>query len=490
MRLVYYIPSQPASSNRLHLLITHLQFDLAGAIILKVESVAQVIAFVGILVFLAHLFTSIFSRTRIPDVILLIAIGVAVGPVLGMTSPELFGEVGPVFTTVTLIIILFEGGTALKLSMLKSAIGGAIVLAPLCFFSTMAVVAGLAIWLAGLEVLPAFILGAIVGSTSEAVVIPLVRQLRVKEETQTLLSVESSVNDVLSIVVTVSLVQAYVAGQFSFATVSSNLIASFLGALLFGIVGALIWSILLNKVRPIKNAMFTTPAFVFVIYGLVETLDFSGAIAALAFGVTIGNIETIRIPIFKTEREPVGLNATEKIFFSEVAFLLKTFFFIYLGISLQLISSQLIIIAAVLTAVAFVLRIPSVRLSIRQRLAPRDVSVISVMVPKGLAAVVLASIPLQMGVVGGETIQNITYGVVLFSIVATSILVLLMEKTPLPRLYAWMAAPGVPGGRHKEKLREPVRSSEALIPDGETLFGGVEGEIREPGERDGKPSRD
>jgi cell volume regulation protein A len=439
-----------------------------------VESVAQVIAFVGILVFLAHLFTSIFSRTRIPDVILLIIIGIGVGPVFHLTSPELFGEVGPVFTTITLIIILFESGTALKLSMLKSAIGGAMTLAPLSFFSTMIVVAGLAIWLTGLEVLPAFILGAIVGSTSETVVIPLVKQLRVREETQTLLSVESSVNDVLSIVITVALVQAYVAGTFSLVTVSSNLITSFLGALAFGIIGALIWSILLNRVHAVKNAMFTTPAFVFVLYGIVETLGYSGAIAALAFGVTIGNIETIRIPIFKKEREPVGLNAAEKVFFSEVAFLLKTFFFIYLGLSLQLISNQLIIIGLVLTAVAFVLRIPSVRFSIRQRLAPKDVSVMAVMVPKGLAAVVLASIPLQMGVIGGETIKNVTYGIVLFSIVGTSFLVLLLEKTPLPRLYAWMAMPGAPGARRKERPHEVAQNGEALVPDGDLLFGGTE----------------
>ena len=246
------------------------------------QNIAQVIAFVGILVFLAHLFTGIFSRTRIPDVILLIIIGICVGPILGLASPPQFGAVGPVFTTITLIIILFESG-----------------ITPLSFFSTMAVVAGFVIWLTDLELLPAFILGAIVGSTSETVVIPLVRQLGIREETRTLLSVESSVNDVLSIVITIALVQAYTVGEFVIATVSGDLIASFLVALVFGIVGAFIWSILLNRIHAIKNAIFTTPAFVFIIFGIVETLGFSGAIAALAFGVTIGNIETIRFPIFQ-----------------------------------------------------------------------------------------------------------------------------------------------------------------------------------------------
>lgn len=454
------------------------------------ETVAQAIALVGILVFLAHLFTGIFSRTRIPDVILLIIIGIGVGPAFNMVSPEEFGVVGPVFTTITLIIILFESGLALKLGMLRTALSGALILAPLSFFSTMAVVAGLAYWLTDLEILPAFILGAIVGSTSETVVIPLLRQLGVKEETKTLLSVESSVNDVLSIVITVALVQAYVVGKFEIVSVSGDLIASFLVALAFGIIGALVWSILLNRIHTIKNAMFTTPAFVFVIYGLVETLGYSGAIAALAFGITIGNIETIRIPIFKTltgtVRESAGLNETERVFFSEVAFLLKTFFFIYLGISLELISNELIIIALILTAVAFVLRMPAVKFSVRKVIAPKDISVMAVMIPKGLAAVVLASIPLQQEVAGGETIQNITYGVVLISIVVTSILVLFLEKTPLPRLYAWFLEPGLWESRIKTIPRPKEISDEIenVEPAGDKMFGGGDRTAEENDESD------
>ena len=187
------------------------------------QAIAPIIALVGILVFLAHLFTGIFSRTRIPDVLLLTIIGICFGPVLGLVSPAQFGEIGPVFTTITLIIILFESGLTLRLSTLRAALGGAMTLAPLTFFLTMGVVAGFVLWLTDLELIPAFILGAIVASTSEAVVIPLVKQLKVQEETQTLLSVESSVNDVLSIVITIALVQAYTLGEFDIASVSGDL---------------------------------------------------------------------------------------------------------------------------------------------------------------------------------------------------------------------------------------------------------------------------
>ena len=448
------------------------------------QDIASTIALVGILVFLAHLFTGIFSRTRIPDVLLLIIIGICFGPVLNLVSPSQFGIVGPIFTTITLIIILFESGLTLRLATLRSALSGAMKLAPISFFLTMSIVAGLAIWLTDLGILPAFILGAIIGSTSEAVVIPLIRQLKVQEETRTLLSVESSVNDVLSIIITVALVQAYNLGEFNIASISGDLIAAFIVAMVFGIIGAIIWSTLLNKIHAIKNAMFTTPAFVFVVFGIVEMLGFSGAIAALAFGITIGNIESIRLPIFKKPiaNESVGLTESEKTFFSEVAFLLKTFFFIYLGISLELISNWLIMVAIILCILAFTIRVLAVKISIKKSIPLLDISIASVMVPKGLAAVVLATIPLQQQVVGGETIKNITYGVILISIVMTSLLVLLIEKTKLSDLYGWILSPRFPRLRPKivARPKDIAGDTDYIVPSGTKLFKGTSDTSEKP----------
>ncbi|MFC1915347.1 cation:proton antiporter [Chloroflexota bacterium] len=407
------------------------------------QDIAPIIAFVGILVFLAHLFTAIFSRTRVPDVLLLIIIGICVGPVLGFVSPEQFGTAGSILTTITLIIILFESGTALELVTLRSAVGGAMALATTSFFLSMVAVAGFTLWLTDLELIPAFILGAIVGSISEAIVIPMVKQLRMRKDSQTMLSIESSVNDVLSIVITIALIEAYKLGEFQVAPVTGNLIASFLVAIVFGVVGAFIWSRFLNRIHAIKDTMFTTAAFVFVIFGIVEILGFNGAIAALAFGITIGNVESIRFYVFRRPQtnEPIGLSQTERAFFSEVAFLLKAFFFVYLGISLEMISGWLIQLALILTVLVFILRIPAVKVTVNKSIPIRDASIMAIMVPKGLAAVVLASIPFQQGIIGGELIKNVTYGVVLSSIVMTSLFLLLLEKTKLSDGYGWIFSP-------------------------------------------------
>jgi NhaP-type Na+/H+ and K+/H+ antiporter len=65
-----------------------------------------------------------------------------------------------------------------------------------------------------------------------------------------------------------------------------------------------------------------------------------------------------------------------------------------------------------------------------------DASVAAVMVPKGLAAAVLATLPLQAGMENGAVIQEVTYAVILFSIIAATVLTFLIEKSRLRQLYA------------------------------------------------------
>ena len=69
---------------------------------------------------------------------------------------------------------------------------------------------------------------------------------------------------------------------------------------------------------------------------------------------------------------------------------------------------------------------------------PRGVSRcggMAAMEPKGLAAAVLASLPLEAGIAAGQVIQDTTYIVIFFSILACSVLVFLLERTPFTRAY-------------------------------------------------------
>ena len=394
---------------------------------------ALVIAFVGALVFGAHLFIALFARTRVPDVLLLICIGLILGPLTHLVSPADFGSVGPVFTTVTLVLILFESGTGLRLETLRKALPGTLLLAALNFAGTALVVA-LAAWkLAHLGPMRSFILGSILGGTSPAVVIPMSAQLQMSDEASAMLFLESSVSDVLSIVFALALLDGLHLGSVRWGHVAGSVLASFLIATLIGVLGALLWSSVLNRTRALQNAMFTTAAFVFLIYGITETLGYSGAIAALAFGIGLGNelwlsqVLASRISFL----DPVGLNENEKSFFSEIVFLLKTFFFVYIGLSIQVHNRWWISFGFAVTVLIYLLRIPIVRFGVARTMPQPDAVRMAAMAPKGLAAAVLAGIPLQQGVAGGDLIQNSTYAVVLFSIVFTSLLIFLQDKTPL-----------------------------------------------------------
>lgn len=401
---------------------------------------APVIIFVGLLVFLAHWFAGIFSRTKIPDVLMLILVGLLLGPILGVVLPVDFGAVGPVFVTVALVIILFEGGIGLQPDMLRSSFRGTAALTTIGFVATTVLIGVIVRSTTPLNWLLSLMLGAILGGTSSAVVMPLVRQLQLEERARTILVLESVLTDVLCIIVALGLLEAHTLkeGDFQVGAMIGKIFASFLLAAILGIIGAFGWSIVLHRVRTLQYSIFTTPAFVFVLYGVVELLGYSGAIMALAFGFALGNTELFHIPLLKkyVPGEPIALNETEKVFFAEVVFLIKTFFFVYVGLSIKLDDFWSVYYGFLLALSIFLLRIPVVRVSVQKTIRRVDAGLIAVMVPKGLAPAVLASIPLQRGIEGGEFIQNTTYAVVLFSIILNSLLIFLVEKTPFSTIYA------------------------------------------------------
>jgi cell volume regulation protein A len=399
------------------------------------------IALVGILVFLAHLFSGLFSRTRVPDVLLLMLIGVLLGPTLGLVTPRSFGVVGPFFSTVTLVILLFEAGVHLDIDVLLTSLHRCVPLTLTSFALAMTAVAAISFFVLHLQFTLALMLGAIVGSTSPAVIVPLTRKLEMEEPSRGVLLMESALSDVLSIVIALAILDAYRLGHLQIGVLAGQILSMLLLAAIFGILAAFVWSALLKRVRGLENSIFTTPAFVFVLFGIVELLGYSGYIAALAFGATLGNIEAFhRLGFLKRllPAEPISLNQVERDFIAEIVFLLTAFFFIFIGISMHLRNLPLLALGFSVTVVLLLLRLLAARLTLTHSTSVRDASLIAVMTPKGLAAAVLAGIALQNNLPNGDTIQRVTYSIILFSIVLTSLLTFLVDRSRLGRLYAFV----------------------------------------------------
>ncbi|HRY98936.1 MAG TPA: cation:proton antiporter, partial [Bacteroidales bacterium] len=207
-------------------------------------------------------------------------------------------------------------------------------------------------------------------------------------------------------------------------------------AVLIGLASGFIWAGVIHHVRSIQNSMFTNLAFVFILYGAVEMMGFNGGISVLSFGILLGNAGMIRsIPWVSRSSlyQPSGFTSSEKDFFAEMVFIVQTYFFVYVGLSIQFGSSLVLTTALVLILLILMLRVPASLLLISRRgLQPPDRSIMAVMTPKGMVPAVLASIPLQRGFPQGQVIQDLGYSVVFFSILICSLLVILLYRKPLP----------------------------------------------------------
>ena len=390
--------------------------------------------FLGLLIFCAHLFNAWFSRQRIPDVLLLMIIGILVGPVTGWITPDSLEEIGPVLASLTLLFILFDSGIDMKIDLIRKYWSGVVQVTFLSFLLSMTAVSLLAYFLVQLQA--SMMLGAMVAGTAAAIVIPLVRQMRVSDKTRVTLTLESAISGVLCIVVSLAFIEGYKLGNVSVGSMLGRVLASVLMALVIGTVGGIVWSSFMDRIRKLQNSMFLTPAFVFVIYGIAESLGYSGAIATLSFGLVLGNPEYFEMSFLKKLklRDMTPLEENEKSFFKEFVFILKTYFFVYIGICIPFSNPMALAYGAVIAASLFVVRFILIAVVGRKN-TPEDRITVSMMIPKGLVSAVLASMPEQANIAAGytiipgaEIIKHITYSVIFCSIIICSLLVLLTSR--------------------------------------------------------------
>ena len=392
--------------------------------------------FLGLLIFCAHLFNAWFSRRRIPDVLLLMLIGILVGPVLGFVTPANLDEIGPVLASLTLLFILFDSGIDMKLDMVRRYWSGVVQVTFFSFVVSMATVTLVAYFLVDLELKASMMLGAMVAGTAAAIVIPLVRRMRVSVKTRVTLTLESAISGVLCIVIALAFIEGYKLGNVSIGSMLGRVFASILMALVIGTVGGIVWSSFMDRIRKLQNSMFLTPAFVFVIYGVAELLGYSGAIATLSFGLVLGNPEYFEMSFLKKLRlnDMTPLEDNEKSFFKEFVFILKTYFFVYIGICIPFSNPLALAYGLVIAAALFVVRFALIAIVGRKN-TPEDRLTVFIMIPKGLVSAVLASMPEQANVAAGydiipgaEIIKHTTYSVIFCSIIICSLLVLLTSK--------------------------------------------------------------
>ena len=144
------------------------------------------------------------------------------------------------------------------------------------------------------------------------------------EKPATVLVLESALTDVLCIVGVFALLQIYTQGGVDPGRLIGGVLSALIFAAVIGVVGGIGWLLVLGKVRDFPNTISSTLAYVFIVYGATEFLGFSGAIAALALGITLTNFQKFglhRIPSIDSNIEP--LNEMDLVFYREAVFLVK-----------------------------------------------------------------------------------------------------------------------------------------------------------------------
>ena len=390
------------------------------------------------IMFIGFLAEIIFKKTNIPDVLLLIGVGILLSTVLGWTNKDVLQAGAPLFTTFALVFVLFQGALSINFVTLVKSLPSTFKLTILNFILTVIVVAIIAYFAFGYDFHLSLLIGMILGGTSSAVVIPLVNNVEIKEKYSSVLTLESALSDVLAIIGTITVLEIISTGKVVADSIFKSVFTSFSLAIVAGLIIGVIWVILLHNSDHLAKSYMMTIAMVVALYALVESplIEASGPIAALVFGLILGNSKSLlqlrrRKKSEEEERITSVVSFSAKNFYTEISFFVKTFFFVYLGILIDFSNPSIFLYGAILTIGIYLIRPFAVRFVFpKSNVSQKERSMLEILIPKGLAAAVLSGVAVQSGALNGVEVifTNTVLSVVLLSIILTSVLIFLVER--------------------------------------------------------------
>ncbi|MGB9636098.1 MAG: cation:proton antiporter [Thermoplasmata archaeon] len=404
-------------------------------------NVPTAFALIGAIIVVGFLGAMLFQKIRVPDVLILIFLGMLIGPFAGFFGFRLFSidvlmPYTSYFASAALLIILFEGGLYLNFDKVLQTIGPASLFTISLFFLNILVCGILFVLLFHMPVLLAVLFGAICGGTSGAIVVPLVSRLSVKEESKVILTLESVLTDVLCIVSVIAILQYIEMGNMdtgtSLTTAARQIASAFSVAIVIGLIFGIFWLWLLKKLAGKPYAFMMTLAVLFLLFAFTESAGGSGAMAGLVFGMVLGNKEEIT-RIFKIKTEFV-MDGKIIEFESEASFFVRTFFFVYLGMIFSFANITYWVLGVIILLIAAFMGVrfltTYVLVTWKKDLSS-DWEIMATMFPRGLAAAVLATMPLTRGVAGTESFLGLTFLVILFTNVISTVAAFKFERKKL-----------------------------------------------------------
>ncbi|WP_371816034.1 cation:proton antiporter [Nitrosopumilus sp. K4] len=382
-----------------------------------IASAHVVLLAAGVVVFLGVAGEAFFKKTGIPDVAFLMVLGVIIGPVLGVIQPEAVIQVVPYFAALALIIIMFDGGLNLDIKNMIRTAHFAFTLALLGFILSVVLVTIGAHYVLDWFWLDSILLGSIVGGSSSAIVFGLVRNIRISEDAKSMLSFESALTDILSTIVAFIMFEAILAGSFDLQTLEDTLGRAIVVGLVLGFGVGIPWMYVSTKLANAQHGYMLTLGVLFVLFFLANSFGESGALTALIFGLMLGNkahlSKILRFKLPKIDMDDPTHN--------QLTFLVRSFFFVFVGLMASFGRVEYVIFGILITIAIYYGRTIVGKITLTKRFSQLDRQVTYVMIPRGLAAAVLATYPITMGLPNAEAYPEIVFFIILSSVIITTI---------------------------------------------------------------------
>ena len=398
----------------------------------SIASAPVLLLVAGVVIFLGVAGEAFFKRTGIPDVAFLMVLGVIIGPILGIIQPNVVIEIVPYFAAIALIIIMFDGGLNLDIKHIVKTAHFSFVLAFLSFIVSVVIVTLLGRFGLGWEWLDSILLGTIVGGSSSIIVFGLVRNFRVSEETKSILSFESAITDILATIIAFILFEAILTANFDFDLLGQTIGRAVAVGLILGLGIGIPWMYVTTKLANAKHVYMLTLGILFVLFFMASSFGESGALTALVFGLMLGNKKHLsRILKFKLPKiEP------DDSMHSQVTFLVRSFFFVFVGLLASFGQLEYIVFGVLATIAIYVGRVITTKATLTRRFSRLDKKVTEVMIPRGLAAAVLATFPLTYGLPNAEAYPQIIFFIIMTSVIITTIGLGRAKNIPPPETFS------------------------------------------------------
>jgi len=353
----------------------------------------------GSIIVIGFLGNFLFERTGFPDMLLLIILGMLLGPLTGLVDAASIMSLAPYLAALALVFILFDGGMAMNIYRVFSESPRAAVLAVMGFAMSVIVTTLFMVYIVipDVPILYSVLFGTILGGSSSIAVISLASRIKVSEKCSTILSLESAITDILCIVFSLVVIEIILRGaSVDLTTIGQSIASRFSIGVVLGVIFGFIWLSVLKRITKASYAYMLTLAVVLLAYAFSESLGGSGSLCSLLFGIMLGN-ETEIYKILRMERPPnTGVDVGLKRFESEVAFLLRTFFFVYIGLIVTIGNITTIITGVILSLILLLVRFSAVIFAtVHCNELMKERPIMTVVLTRGLAAAVLATLPLQ-----------------------------------------------------------------------------------------------